>query len=910
MDTLRPDPSITRSPSLPSPSPTSPIPIITPSNDDIEAVIQMATSSRSSPDGRPPKDTRTQLFVGNLPYKVRWQDLKDLFRRAGTVLRADVSLGPDNRSRGYGTVLLATAEDAGRAIDMFNGYSWQSRILEVRPDRLPPDLDNPLSTGPSPGLPAVSGLLPYASSLNSLGGLTAEIDYTSLLGVDRPSSSSGTGRNLFVGNLPFHCQWQDLKDLFRQAGTIIRADVALGQDGRSRGFGTVVFATEYDADRAVKMFNGYEYNGRALKVHYDKFSQSTQPMTLPSSPNVASFSGSSVSSPFQFGGPAARPNHIIMPSGYTLDFGPASGPTTPYEYPQLQMSMPHPHHTHSHIHQPQPSSQKPDVLKRSSLLNDVELLSSALHSTHLKNSAVPSKAPSTSSSSSESLRRSTSSGQESSSSVSSTSPAPESAPRKSPSAPHTQANAAQTSAHSPRPANHPHHPGPINIPPPPPMSSFTMPMPLHNMSPMGIPMSPHYYPGMSPLHHPAHGIPMTPHGLPPITPSMPPFTFLAPMPLASPGYEPSLDFNLNLGLNGTVLIPHSNQEGTPTGQFPQSVADNDDGSSSLSPKPSTPTNNATSSSDSNTESSPTNTQTGMTSSDAKKSNADPFNINPYFQTRPRTQYPEHAHAPQQHQRPHPHPAHAHLAQLTPFSPGVAMSPGTFWGRPGVAGPNPYLNLAVGAPVHAGQMSPGGFFFHPYHPHSPGIPTPGAIPGSVDVEIGSRGGGEPGGYFDSALSQGYFPPVGNVGTGAEAGYGGWGATNTGLEGEILKDKKDKEEDREREVEEARYKGAESAWGSVAQSQSAPQMLASPDWDVNTSGSADEIAESKTAFPFGSEDHHGFASRTQSMSSSMMKRPVLNRPDSDPTQPTGDQTKVTAGGATEGRHHNERAGSLQS
>lgn len=68
---------------------------------------------------------------------MRWQDLKDLFRKAGTVLRADVSLGPDNRSRGYGTVLLATAEDAGRAVDMYNGYDWQTRVLEVRPDRLP-----------------------------------------------------------------------------------------------------------------------------------------------------------------------------------------------------------------------------------------------------------------------------------------------------------------------------------------------------------------------------------------------------------------------------------------------------------------------------------------------------------------------------------------------------------------------------------------------------------------------------------------------------------------------------------------------------------------------------------------------------------------------------------------------------
>lgn len=80
-------------------------------------------------------DGRVNLFVGNvseierdrgfllrlwadsqLPYRVRWQDLKDLFRKSGTVLRADVSLGPDNRSRGYGSVLMGSREDAARAI--------------------------------------------------------------------------------------------------------------------------------------------------------------------------------------------------------------------------------------------------------------------------------------------------------------------------------------------------------------------------------------------------------------------------------------------------------------------------------------------------------------------------------------------------------------------------------------------------------------------------------------------------------------------------------------------------------------------------------------------------------------------------------------------------------------------------
>lgn len=60
---------------------------------------------------------------------MRWQDLKDLFRKAGTVLRADVSLGPDNRSRGYGTVLLASAEDARKAVgELKLQFNWRSSL--------------------------------------------------------------------------------------------------------------------------------------------------------------------------------------------------------------------------------------------------------------------------------------------------------------------------------------------------------------------------------------------------------------------------------------------------------------------------------------------------------------------------------------------------------------------------------------------------------------------------------------------------------------------------------------------------------------------------------------------------------------------------------------------------------------
>ncbi|KIJ36925.1 hypothetical protein M422DRAFT_104843, partial [Sphaerobolus stellatus SS14] len=184
-----------------------------------------------------------------LPYRVRWQDLKDLFRKAGTVLRADVSLGPDNRSRGYGTVLLATAEDAARAVEMFNGYNWQTRTLEVRPDRLPQDFDGKPSLGSNTSpIPSTFGSQGYPSPNHPVYGTPSGDRSLSF-----PGSNAGP-RNLF---LPFHCQWQDLKDLFRQAGAVLRADVALGPDGRSRGFGTVSFGNEIDAERALSMFNGY-----------------------------------------------------------------------------------------------------------------------------------------------------------------------------------------------------------------------------------------------------------------------------------------------------------------------------------------------------------------------------------------------------------------------------------------------------------------------------------------------------------------------------------------------------------------------------------------------------------------------------------------------------------------------------
>ncbi|KAI0728484.1 hypothetical protein C8Q72DRAFT_779692 [Fomitopsis betulina] len=53
-----------------------------------------------------------------------------------------------------------------------------------------------------------------------------------------------------------------------------------------------------------------------------------------------------------------------------------------------------------------------------------------------------------------------------------------------------------------------------------------------------------------------------------------------------------------------------------------------------------------------------------------------------------------------------HMPHHVMTPFAPFSPGMTMSPGAFWGRPGSGAVNPFINPAVGAPVHG---SPGYFW---------------------------------------------------------------------------------------------------------------------------------------------------------------------------------------------------------
>lgn len=82
------------------------------------------------------KNMATKLYVGNLSFKTTSDDLREHFSQAGTVESASVIEDRETgRSRGFGFVEMATAEDAQAAIEQFNGKDLNGRNLTVNEAR-------------------------------------------------------------------------------------------------------------------------------------------------------------------------------------------------------------------------------------------------------------------------------------------------------------------------------------------------------------------------------------------------------------------------------------------------------------------------------------------------------------------------------------------------------------------------------------------------------------------------------------------------------------------------------------------------------------------------------------------------------------------------------------------------------
>ena len=77
-----------------------------------------------------------KLYVGNLPYTVRDEDLQQSFSEFGSVSSAKVMMERDTgRSKGFGFVEMGSDAEAQAAIEGMNGQSLGGRSLVVNEAR-------------------------------------------------------------------------------------------------------------------------------------------------------------------------------------------------------------------------------------------------------------------------------------------------------------------------------------------------------------------------------------------------------------------------------------------------------------------------------------------------------------------------------------------------------------------------------------------------------------------------------------------------------------------------------------------------------------------------------------------------------------------------------------------------------
>ena len=78
-------------------------------------------------------------------------------------------------------------------------------------------------------------------------------------------------KKLYVGNLSYNTQEEDLREAFSKIGEVLSATLIIDQSsGRSKGFGFVEMATDEDAAKAIASLNGTAFMDRTITVNEAK----------------------------------------------------------------------------------------------------------------------------------------------------------------------------------------------------------------------------------------------------------------------------------------------------------------------------------------------------------------------------------------------------------------------------------------------------------------------------------------------------------------------------------------------------------------------------------------------------------------------------------------------------------------
>jgi len=77
--------------------------------------------------------------------------------------------------------------------------------------------------------------------------------------------------NIYVGNLSYDVNEEDLQKAFSEFGEVVSVKIIKDQyNGRSKGFGFIEMPDRTEANAAIEGLNSKEFKGRSIKVNQAK----------------------------------------------------------------------------------------------------------------------------------------------------------------------------------------------------------------------------------------------------------------------------------------------------------------------------------------------------------------------------------------------------------------------------------------------------------------------------------------------------------------------------------------------------------------------------------------------------------------------------------------------------------------
>lgn len=74
-------------------------------------------------------------------------------------------------------------------------------------------------------------------------------------------------KKLYVGSISYETNNDGLRKAFETCGTVVSANIIMDKEtGKSKGFGFVEMSTDEEAASAIEKLNGFNLDGRTLRV--------------------------------------------------------------------------------------------------------------------------------------------------------------------------------------------------------------------------------------------------------------------------------------------------------------------------------------------------------------------------------------------------------------------------------------------------------------------------------------------------------------------------------------------------------------------------------------------------------------------------------------------------------------------